>query len=735
MDINLGGWDFLGECVYFTINLNQKRIKHKHTMPEKETPFILRDISWLSFNYRVLQEAKDPNVPLFEQIKFMAIFASNLDEFFRVRMANFRNLDRVGKKTRRKLQYSPKEIIQKIQEIVNKQQCEFSDIFEKQLIPELEQHKIFLLRRLDLNEEQKKFVESYFHDHMLPFVQPMLLMGNKIRPFLNNAALYLTVLLKEKDNPDSKKRVAIVKIPSDLLPRFIKLPSPRGERHIILLDDIVRHSISWMFPGFYIIETYSIKLTRDAELYIDDEFSGDLLNKIRNSLSKRNVGPASRLIYDREMPKIVLDHLKEVLELSDLDLLQEGRYHNNADFFKFPDFGLSKLKDIPLLPMSYSPLEKSKEFFASIQEKDHFNHVPYHSYESVVRFFEEAAKDPDVTHIKIVQYRVASKSRIMQALMRAVKAGKQVSAFIEVKARFDEEANLKWGERLEKAGVKVNYSMPGLKVHSKLALVRRMEGGKERLYVYMATGNFHEGTATLYSDMGIFTSDSRIVNEASRLLIHLETKKKSTKPFNHLLVGQYNLRPQLIKLVEYETNQAQKGEKGEIILKMNSLQDAEMIELLYKASQAGVKVKLIIRGICCLVAGVKGLSENIETTSIVDRFLEHARVFIFHHGGKKKMYLSSADWMTRNLSHRIETVFPVYSTEIRKQITDLMNIQLSDSVKARFLDDGKCNEYKTNDTSGIPIRSQIETYHYIKRKVEADNVKTKRAELESKKQE
>jgi polyphosphate kinase len=670
-----------------------------------------------------MQEAKDPRVPLFERIKFLAIFSSNLDEFFRVRMANHRNLHRVGKKTLKQLEYNPKEIIEKIQQTVNHQQEEYSSIFEEQIVPALEKQNIFLLRRLDLNEEQKEFVENYFQEHMLPFVQPVLLVGNKIRPFLNNAALYLTVLIKAKDDPNAKKQVAIVKIPSDHLPRFISLPSPRGVKQLIFLDDIVRHSISWMFPGFYIIETYSIKLTRDAELYLEDEWSGDLMKKIKASLSKRHVGPASRLIYDREMPEMVLDHLKEVLELDDLDLLKEGRYHNNSDFFKFPDFGLTKLKDPPQPPMHYAALEKTKNFYASLRERDHFNHVPYQSYESVVRFFEEAADDPNVTHIKIVQYRVASKSRIMQALIKAVKAGKQVSAFIEIKARFDEAANLSWGEKLEKAGVTVNYSMPGLKVHSKLALVRRVENRVDRLYAYMATGNFHEGTATLYSDMGIFTSDPRIVNEAARVFSYLETKKLPVKPFQHLLVGQFNLRPKLASLIDYEIAQAEKGKKAEIILKMNSLQDPQMIDHLYRASQAGVKVKLIIRGICCLVPGVKGLSENIEAISIVDRYLEHARVFIYHHGGKKQIYLSSADWMTRNLSHRVETAFPVYSREIRKQILDLINIQLCDSVKARLLDQDQNNNYKTEGCSDINIRTQIESYYYVKRILDADKKK------------
>ncbi|MBV6654717.1 MAG: polyphosphate kinase 1 [Mameliella sp.] len=677
-------------------------------------PFLERDISWLSFNYRVLQEAKDPAVPLFERIKFLAIYSSNLDEFFRVRMANHRNLIRVSKKTKKELHIDPKQIVRDIQRIVNKQQEEFSRIFEKEIIPELRNHGIYLIRRLDLNEAQKEFVETYFKDHMLPFVQPVLLVKNKIRPFLNNAALYLTVLLAERNHPNAAHKFAIVKIPSDHLPRFIALPSEGDHKDIIMLDDIVRHSVSWMFPGYQILDTFSIKLTRDAELYIDDEFSGDLVEKIKSSLSRRQVGPASRFVYDREMPNELLGFLKEAFDLEKYDILQEGRYHNNFDFFKFPTFGIDHLSNPPMPPLPYHPLEDADDFYQALRERDHLIHVPYHSYESVVRFFETAAEDPKVTHIKIIQYRVARKSRIMKALMRAVGAGKQVSVFIEVKARFDEEANLRWGEKLEQAGVTVHYSFPGVKVHSKVALVRRVENRRPRMYAYLSTGNFHEDTAKVYSDFGLFTADERIVNEATRVFSFLETVKVPQQSFEHLMVGQFNLRTGLEQLIEFEIEQAKAGKRAEIILKLNSLEDESMIEKLYKASQAGVKVELIIRGICTLVPGIKGVSENINVISIVDRFLEHARVFIFYHGGKELIYLSSADWMSRNLSYRVETAFPIYAEHVRQQIKDFITIQMSDNVKARVVDASSSNQY-CKDDSDLAIRSQMETYYYIKR--------------------
>jgi len=672
-------------------------------------PVIIRDISWLSFNHRVLQEAKDESLPLFERIKFLAIYSSNLDEFFRVRMANHRNLLRVGKKTKKELDITPKQTVRTIQRIVNRQQEEFSRIFEKKIVPELSKHGITLKRRLDLDKEERAWVESYFHDKMLPFVQPVLLKKDMVRPFLNNAQLYLTILMKEKKS--DKTAYAVVKIPSDHLPRFIELPSPEGEHNLIMLDDIVRHSISWMFPGYNIEDTFSVKLTRDAELYIDDEFSGDLLAKIKSSLTRRHVGPASRFVYDRTMRTDLLNYLQDTFDLDNLDVLAEGRYHNNSEFFGFPDFGMKHLKNPPQPPLPYKPLEEVEDFWGAIRARDHLLHVPYQSYESVVRFFEIAAEDPAVTHIKIVQYRVARKSRIMKALMAAVKAGKQVHVFIEVKARFDEEANLNWGEKLEKAGVHVNYSFPGVKVHSKLAYVRRMEEGQPRIYNYLATGNFHEDTAKIYSDFGIFTADERLTTEVGHVFNFLENVEDPPEAFQHLLVGQFNLRGGLEKLIKFEINEAKAGRPSGMTLKMNSLQDQAMIDLLYKASSAGVKINLIIRGICCLVPGRKGVSENIHGISIVDRYLEHARVFHFHHAGEDKLYLSSADFMTRNLSHRIETTFPVYDVDIKDKIIHFLDIQLKDNTKSRLLSDQQGNSYVKNKKDAV--RSQVATYEWF----------------------
>ncbi len=692
----------------------------------QDVPLIHRDVSWLSFNYRVLQEAKDPAVPLLERLKFLAIYSSNLDEFFRVRVANHRNLLRLNKRTKRELAIDPKVVINQLLTEVNRQQEEFSNIFEKEIIPKLAENGIFLRRRLELSKKQQRFVEEYFHDHMLPFVQPVLLVKNKVRPFLNNGALYLVIEMFDRKTREAA--YALVKIPSSELGRFVKLPSADDKHEVIMMDDIVRHSISWMFPGYLIEDTYSVKLTRDAELYIDDEFSGDLVEKIKEGLAKRHVGPASRFVYDREMPEDLLDYLKDTLRIGRYDLLREGRYHNNSDFFKFPDFDKTNLKNPPMPPIAYRELEESEDFYGSIKAQDHLLYYPYHKYESVVKFFEQASLDPDVTHIKIVQYRVAKRSRIMDAIMEAVERGKRVSVFIEIKARFDEEANLRWGEKLEQAGVTVHYSFPGVKVHAKVALVRRVEGSRGVLYGYLSTGNFHEDTARIYSDFGLFTADRRLTTEAARLFSFLETVKLPKTDFKHLLVGQFNLRSGFIQRIDREIEHARAGRKAMVTLKMNSLQDERMIEKLYEASRAGVEVKLIVRGIFSLVAGKEGVSENISAISIVDRYLEHARVFIYHNNGANEVYLGSADWMTRNLSYRIETAFPIYDARLKQRIIELVELQWLDNVKARVLDSTLSNTYRRS-VNDLAIRSQVESYFYVKR-LETPVVSTVDEEIE-----
>ncbi|MEP7195865.1 MAG: polyphosphate kinase 1 [Saprospiraceae bacterium] len=675
--------------------------------------YIDRDISWLNFNYRVLQEAKDPTVKLMERIKFFAIFSSNLGEFFRIRVAHHKNIEKLGKKTKSELDYDPKKLLKTLYTLVNKQLAEFNDLFDNEIIPKLAQENIFLHSHRELSKEHQHFLDSYFKENLLPFVQPVLLVGNRIKPFLNNSELYLTIILKAKDEDNEEPQFAIVKIPSDHLTRFIVLPSIDNSHHVILLDEIVRYSLKWLFPGYHVIHSYSIKLTRDAELYIEDEFSGDLLEKIKLGLLKRHIGPASRLVYDEAIPTEMLNYFLRLLEIKKTDLTPEGRYHNNFDFFNFPDFRIKHLKNKHLKPLMYLPFHIEPSLLTAIEKDDHLLYYPYHEYESIVRFFEEASNDPEVSSIKVTLYRVAKKSRIIEALKGAANQGKNVFVFLEVKARFDEEANLQWGEEMEKNGIKVRYSFPGLKVHAKCALVTKKSGNETIQYAYLSTGNFHEQTAKSYTDYGLFTSDEKITLEVARVFAFLENTKLPSQNFSHLLVGQFNMNDDLRAFIRHEKEEAIRGNPARIIIKLNGLQDPEMIDLLYEAGLVGVKIDLIVRGICCLVPNMPKLSENINCISIVDRFLEHSRIYYFHHSGEEKIYISSSDWMVRNLHFRIEVAFPIYSPQLKQQILDILEIQLKDNVKARSMNYQNMNEYISNNETK-KIRSQIETYKYYK---------------------
>ena len=673
-------------------------------------PLIHRDISWLSFNYRVLQEAKDPNVPLFERIKFLGIYSSNLDEFFRVRVASLKTLIRFGKKTKLKMSFDPEQILEEIRTIVTKQQLEFDEIYHRQILPELNSQDIHIIKPVHLVPAHVKFIQDFYEEELIEFIQPILLVKDKIRTFLSDKGVYLAVKLKTKGN---NNRYAVVRIPTDRFSRFIKLPSSVPNRkELIFIDDIVRYCLAFMFPGYQVIDSYSIKITRDADIYIEDEFSGDLIEKIKKGIAKRTIGKGTRFSYDRTIPQKTLNFLIGALDIKQGDLIAEGRYTNNNDLFKFPNFGLSELMDEALVPLSQRNLDGVKKMFAAIDERDHLLHFPYQKYEYVIRFLEFAARDPKVTDIKIVQYRVARDSRIVAALRSAIQEGKNVMVFMEVKARFDEKANLYWAERLESWGATVIYSFPALKVHAKLLLVKR----KAKHYAFLGTGNFNEDTAALYSDFGLFTSNKKLTKEVAEVFKFLEFSKLPNQPFEHLLVGQFRLRRNIYQLIDHEIAAAKMGQKASIILKLNSIQDPRMIARLYQASNAGVKIKMIVRGVCSLVPGIKGFSENIEVISIVDRFLEHTRIYKFHRGGNDKIYLSSADWMTRNLYYRIECAFPLYDQAVKDEINDFLDIQLKDNVKARIVDAEHNNHYKMGE-KGKQFRSQMMLYEYYQNKL------------------
>ncbi|MEO8512419.1 MAG: polyphosphate kinase 1 [Ignavibacteria bacterium] len=685
-----------------------------------ENKFFNRELSWLSFNHRVLQESKDPDTPLYEKIKFLAIFSSNLDEFFRVRVASLRALLDLKKKTQKELKFDVEKLIDKLHKTVVKMQEEYGSTYFNIIKPELEKNNIFLVDHTQLNPLQKEFVSELFNTQVVPHIMPMIIVKKKITPFLRNQRLYLAVKLTAKhasktDKVLKNKRYiyAIVEIPTNHIDRFIALPKIGNENYIMFLDDVIRYFLPQIFYGYNIHESFAVKLTRDAELYIEDEFVGNLLDKIKKSLAKRSSGAPSRFLYDKAIPATFLNFLKQALLLSEKDLYPGGKYHNFSDFFNFPNPGVKELFYPDIKPIKSKELDELGNVFDAVSKKDYLLYYPYQSYDYVINAIEQAAKDPKVTAIKITQYRVAKDSKIVNALVKAAHRGKEVTAFVEVKARFDEEINIKSAEEMQKAGVKVLYSLPGLKVHAKIALITRKEGKDFKNYAYLSTGNFNEKTARLYTDYGFFTSNTELTFEVERVFEYLEGKDPGYT-FKHLLVAQYGMRQGFMSMIENEIENAQKGLPAEIICKLNSLEDERIIKKLYEASRAGVKVNMIVRGICCLIPGIIGMSENIKGISIVDRFLEHDRVYIFHNNGNEKIYLSSADWMKRNLSRRIEVAFPVYNEELKKTIKDIINIKLSDNVKARIIDEKQTNEYRRNGEE-TRHRSQYEIYDYLKK--------------------
>jgi polyphosphate kinase len=674
---------------------------------DKTGKYVSRDISWLSFNGRVLDEAKDRSLPLYERFKFLAIYSSNLDESYRVRVAAYRRsaLDQ-------------KALLQQILSIVDKQQNEFGHVFWKELVPQLRANRIQLYQYRHLNKTRREFVEQFFFQQVLPHLQPILILKGKVLPFLQNDAIYLALKLHKKSMPGEetkkkrKARYAIVNIPTDHLPRFIELPESAGQHCIMFLDDIVRMNLETLFPGYEIASSYSIKLSRDAELGIDDEFTGDLPVKISRSLVKRKTGAPSRFLYDNRIPAPFLDFLIQSLELSRKDLVPGGKYHNFSDLFTLPNPSSPKLETKSLPPLHKKDLEFYPSMFEAIKSRDWMLHFPYHSFDPVIRFLNEAAIDPEVKEIKTTQYRVASDSAVVNALLNAKKNGKRVTVFVELKARFDEFANLRFAKIMGKSGIRIIYSIPGVKVHAKVALVlKKPVKNKQDAYAFLSTGNFNEKTARIYTDHGLFTSNEKITSELKDLFSFLEKQDVKPKP-KHLLVAQLNLKKELVRMIDREISHAVAGHEARMILKMNGLDNRKMIDKLYEASRKGVRIDLLVRGICCLVPGKK-YSENITVTRIVDRFLEHARVFVFHNGGNPEMFMASADWMNRNLDRRIELGFPIYDEGIKKEVLEILDLQLKDNTKARILD-GEHNNLRKPAGEGHKVRAQMETYHFLK---------------------
>ncbi len=666
-----------------------------------------RDLNWLSFNERVLQESEDKINPLYERLKFLAIFSSNLDEYFRVRVSQLRQIKKVEKSIRKKLALRPNKFTKQILEDVKLQQHKFGEIFHDQIIPELAENGIFLIEAKDFNTQQTKTAKEYYKNKVAEFLKPEIIdLSSKSDLFLTNNVLYFAVTFADEN------KLGVVNIPTEDCGRFFEF----NNNTITFLDDIIRKIIPVLFPKESVEGIFEIKMSRDAELYIEDEFDGVLAEKIYESLAQRTDGQATRLLYDAEMPEEIQKKLRKLLNLGKIDMMPGGQYHNFSDFFSFPDPTTNPdLHYKALAPIKHKVLANAENYFDVIKEKDQSLHFPFMSFNYVERFLEQAASDPDVESIKISLYRVADESKLTSSLLKAIEKGIKVTIFVEAKARFDEANNIDWGRKFEEKGANVIYSYPKIKVHSKIMLIKRLEGSKSKRYAYIGTGNFNSQTSKIYCDHAFFTADKRVTKELDRVFKVLEGKLIVPRE-KHLFISPFSTRRNFTKLVNNEIEFAQAGKKASIVAKMNSLEDEEMIELLYKASNAGVNIRLLIRGFTSLIPGVKGLSENIYITSIIDRFLEHGRIYLFENGGEEQIFFGSADWMSRNLDRRIEVITPVFDKDIAQEFKDILQIQLNDNVKARIQDEEESNRYVEKKKGEKAIRSQYEIYEYLKEK-------------------
>jgi polyphosphate kinase len=680
-------------------------------MDTKNIPLINREISWLYFNDRVLQEAADPTVPLIERIKFLAIFSSNLDEFYRVRVATLSRLANLNERAKEILGYNPKKILSQIKSIVVKQEKKFHNLYENIIVKQLAEEKIFILNDKQLNVTRGEFVKGFFRERLLSTLVPIMLDDDLPLPEMRDRAIYFFVRLTK----NKKSRYALIEFP-DNLSRFLVLPETNNLKFIILLDDIIRYSLEDIFFIFDhdSIDAYSLQLTRDAELDLDKEVSVKFVDALSKSLQKRRKGKPMRLLYDSEMPIDMIGYLVKKMKIDKGNLIPGNRYHNFKNFIAFPNVGRPDLEYKKNNPLPVEGLSFGKSLMGMIAKKDFLISTPYQSFDYVIHFLREAAIDPKVKEISITVYRLAENSKIIHALINAAKNGKKVNCLVELRARFDEQNNIYWSNKLEEEGVNVLYGIDGYKVHSKICLVTRMEKGKPAHYACLSTGNFNEKTASIYADHTILTADKRITIDMVAIFRALN-KSILPKGLKTLIVSPIDSRPAIYKLIDNEMKFARAGKKGYMIFKMNSLADEQLINKLYQASNAGVKIKLIVRGMCCLIPGQKGFSENIEVISIVDKYLEHARVHIYGNGGKELIYLTSADFMTRNIDNRVEVGFPVLDDDLRKEVRDIIDIQLEDNTKARDITGNAINRYhKTR--SELLTRAQIDIYTYLKNK-------------------
>ena len=687
---------------------------------ENSYKYFKRDVSWLSFNYRVLLEAEDDTLPVYERIKFLSIYSSNLEEFYEIRVAEHRGVI-MKKNFTEESGDEAEEVLTEITNEVNRQQREYYRIFSEKILPELNRQNIYLYQGSEPEPFHEEFVHNFFNEEVFPFLSPVMVQAGDIRTFIRDRRLYLVIRMVKK----SKRKLegdqapeyhyALMKIPYAKVPRFIELPQHEGKFYIMFIDDIIRANLANIFPGYIIDSCYSIKISRDADIYLENE-KGNIVESIRKKVKKRKIGALSRFMYDRAMPDDFLSFICEAFGITRDDLVVGGRYLNLQDLAKLPNPKGKELEQKIPTPMRVPYLDEKGSVFRAVKKKDILLHFPYQSFDYLIRFLMEAAFDPKVDEIKITQYRVAENSAVINTLVSAAQNGKKVTVFVELKARFDEENNMSTAERMEQAGIRIIYSIPGLKVHAKVAVIIRKDpddGNKRRDFAYLSTGNFNEKTARVYSDMALLTCNDEIITDINKVFAVLEGKM-AEPTFRHLLVARFNMVPELIRMIHREIEHVKLGRKGRIVLKMNGLHDQNMINELYRASENGVEIDLIVRGICCLVPG-QPYSASIRITRIVDMFLEHSRIWYFYNDGKEDVYLTSADWMRRNLNRRIETAFPILVPEIKQEVIDILKIQMRDNVKACLIDEQLHNNFKHNEEP-VKVRSQLAIYEYLKNK-------------------
>ncbi|MBQ0786687.1 MAG: polyphosphate kinase 1 [Oceanihabitans sp.] len=679
------------------------------TKPEKvNNIYINREVSWLQFNARVLQEAEDEDVPLIERLRFLGIFSNNLDEFFKVRYATVKRIVEAGKEGKSELGgVKATALLEKITQIVIKQQSESLKILNV-IQKKLELENIFIINETQINEEQKKFIKNYYLQKVSPALVTIVLNEFVELPNLKDSAAYLAVNMVLTNN---KNQYALIEI-SKAMERFVVLPKQKDKNYIIMVDDLLRYCLDDIFNIFDYksITAHMIKITRDGELDLESDLSKSFIEKISDSVKDRQIGDPVRFVYDKTIDKQTLHYFmtKMVIENTD-SVIPGGRYHNRRDYMDFPSLGRTDLlyDKIEALPIKGLSLEKS--IFSEIAKKDYLLYAPYHTFSYIVKFLREAALDPAVKTIKITIYRLAQISHVASSLINAAKNGKRVTVSIEIRARFDEQANIDYAEQMEKEGIHLIFGVPGLKVHSKMCVIERQEKNKIVRYGFVSTGNFNESTARIYTDYTLFTTNQKILKDVNKVFSFFDTNYRVFR-YKHIITSPHYTKSAFFKLINKEIENVKAGKPGYIKLKMNSMSSYKMIDKLYEASRAGVKIQLIIRGLCCLIPGKKGMSENIEVISIIDKFLEHTRLFVFCNDNDPKVYISSADWMTRNIENRVEVSCPIYDDEIKQELIDTYNICWSDNVKARILNANQNNVYKRNDKP--KVRTQFETYKY-----------------------